>query len=818
MEGAVVARAQAYDAERELPFAVLGELVKQLAMQRAIGSADPEALSELTRISSEILRAFPGVPKPVEWAPELVPLRIADAFLKTVTAAASESPALLVVDDIHAADNASTAILHSVSRKLSQTRVLLVLTGRPSELRLSGLPWALMSDASIERLQVLDLDVLTGDSTTKLIRSRATQLGEGEPPIERILRASGGNPLAIELLTREWAAHGATSLLRDLEALDTQPVPTIGIPRAIGVVFERQSRRLEPLVRGVLDLAAVLGRRLTEVGLYAAIELSPGQAAEALLRLRDEGHLREVSGELEFRNELIRAQAYYAVAGTLRQHLHRRVADQLTRNHLPDDKVVCLEIAWHHLRGGDIDRALGYALDGAEAVLAVGAPHGAEEILSTIARLDRKLQENSKLQLLLAKAFIEQSKAEQALPIIEALAAKGSLSLHEQAEVAMMRASAEYIRSSGLSSRYCEAARIALNAAKRTNDAQLIAQALFECARAAGEEGAADLFKAAEDGADTLLGAEDEERIPMAILAKAYCRFLLGDPGEAKKRLRNVLCISEPKANAAQLALIHSGLGITNYFLCDFEAAYQEYRTALELTRKVGDDSRLCTIAANLCAVLMSRGDYDDSVRYGKLSVKHGESCSSNYLLVAYTNLIDPYMLLGRESAAMDCLEKAKKWMGPERRWRLRLQFLAEAASFALMQRNVGLAIDLIEQLEGVSREREIAIPMPGTYWKLKAFKMAHLGRFEEAYSMVARLAEEWRNTMVFAYFDMAATKAWLEKLQEGSMRQETAKELDIFHRLGAIGKRQLLVLQGFLDPVVATQVPTSAGSLVPAS
>src|SRR6266516_6208117 len=138
MDGAVVARAQAYDAERELPFAVLGELVKQLATQRAIGGADPEALSELTRITTEILRQFPGVPKPVEWAPELMPLRIADAVLKTVTAAAANNPVLLVVDDIHAADNASTAILHSVARKLNDTRVLLVLAGRPSELRLSG--------------------------------------------------------------------------------------------------------------------------------------------------------------------------------------------------------------------------------------------------------------------------------------------------------------------------------------------------------------------------------------------------------------------------------------------------------------------------------------------------------------------------------------------------------------------------------------------------------------------------------------------------------------------------------------------------------
>src|SRR6266581_5294403 len=41
MEGAVVARAQAYDAERELPFAILAELIKQLTLQRAIGGAEP---------------------------------------------------------------------------------------------------------------------------------------------------------------------------------------------------------------------------------------------------------------------------------------------------------------------------------------------------------------------------------------------------------------------------------------------------------------------------------------------------------------------------------------------------------------------------------------------------------------------------------------------------------------------------------------------------------------------------------------------------------------------------------------------------------
>src|SRR5439155_1361236 len=127
--------------------------------------------------------------------------------------------------------------------------------------------------------------------------------------VPRILLAGNGNPLALELLTKEWLAHGSSSLLSDLEALNTQPVANIGIPRAIGAVFDRQIRRLDAPTRAALDLAAVLGRRLADLPLYEVVELSPAAAGEALSRLKEEGFLREVHGGLEFRNELIRAQA-----------------------------------------------------------------------------------------------------------------------------------------------------------------------------------------------------------------------------------------------------------------------------------------------------------------------------------------------------------------------------------------------------------------------------------------------------------------------------------------------------------------------------
>ncbi|HLZ46165.1 MAG TPA: hypothetical protein VKQ05_10860, partial [Gemmatimonadales bacterium] len=796
----VVARAQAYDAERELPFAVLGELVKQLAMQRAIGSADPEALSELTRISSEVVKQFPGVPKPVEWSPELTPLRIADAFSKTVTAAAADSPVMLVVDDVHAADNASVAILHSVARKLSGSRVLLVIAGRTNELRLSGAPWALTSDQSIGTLRSLELDVLSTDAAEHLIK-RVASLVSLFPPVERILRASGRNPLALELITREWAEHGDGSLLRDLEALDTQPAPVIGIPRAIGAVFDRQSRRLEGTTRAALDLAAVLGRRLTDISLYSAIDLSMGEAAEALSRLQDEGYLREVSGVLEFRNELIRAHAYYTIAAAPRQHLHRRVARLLAETSTQDDKTVSLEIAWHHLRGKDVSSAIPFAVEGAEAFLAVGAPHGAQEILEAILAADQQSKQSRELRLLLAKALMDQSKGAAVVPIIEQLSAERDLGVRERAELAMLRATAEFQLNREPGERYSEAARAALEAARRTHDASLIAKALFECARAGTEEGLSDLTRAAEQGIDALGESCDIAGLPMAILTKAFCRFSLGDPNEALQQLERYLQLRSATINAAELAFLHSGIGIASHFLGRVNDSLRSHTTALELAQRVGDDARCSIIAANICMVHMNRGDYEESVRFGRMSVRYGEACGSSGLMISYTNLIDPYMLLRQQDAAVECLEKARNWLGPERRWKLRLTFVTEAASFALARGNVALALDLIGQMESLARGREESVLMPGAYWKMRVFKMAHVERADEAYSTLLSQAARWKSRAVFHYLDILAAKAWLEVRINGTLSPETSQDLQLFELLGLRGRRQLLTLQGFLPP-----------------
>jgi len=684
---------------------------------------------------------------------------------------------------------------------MASTRVLLVLTGRTSELRLSGAPWALTTDLNIDSMRTLDLEVLSPEDTQLLIERLVTIARKPDAPIHRIRRASGGNPLAIELLSREWGEHGTGSLLSDLEALDTQPVPAIGIPRAISAIFERQSLRLEPVIRATLDLAAVLGRRLTEVSLYAAIELSPGQAAEALSRLRDEGYLRDVSGDLEFRNELIRAQAYYAVAGAIRQHLHRRVAELLSQRHSQDDRTVSLEIAWHHLRGGDVSSALPFALDGADAVLAVGAPHGAEEILKALVNLCHEHANSKRVRLLLARALIDQSKFESALPIIHGLEIGDVLNSYETAELAMIRAAIDFGLNRERDTKYVETAKGALHATTMTGDTKLISRALFECARAGTEEGSTELVDAAELGINELAERTLLDPLPMVVLTKAFCRFFFWDYEAAVSELKTVLQSRSATINVAESCYLYSGMGIAKHFLGRFDDAHEALIKSLNFANRLGDDARASQVASNLCAVELVRGRYDEAIHYGEMGIRIGEACESGGLLPCYTNLMDSYLLVGRENDAIQCLEKARKWLIPERRWKLRCAFFTEAASFALGQRNHALALDLIAQLEQLSQGREQAVPMPGPYWKLMIFRQAHINGLSEAYNLAEKMMELFNKRCPFHSLDVTATAAWLERRMEGRISERTREGLRLFESLKVEGKKALLTLQGFLVP-----------------
>src|SRR5437899_1276458 len=133
------------------------------------------------------------------------------------------------------------------------------------------------------------------------------------------------------------------------------------------------------------------------------------------------GSPRRMHGGLEFRNELIRAQAYYAIVGPARQELHRRVGEVLDQQPDTNRQAPKLEVAWHLLRGGDRSRAVSSAIQGAEAAISSGGFSEAEQILTVLVREPCREDETRRLRLLLARALVGQSKADAAAPVLALL-------------------------------------------------------------------------------------------------------------------------------------------------------------------------------------------------------------------------------------------------------------------------------------------------------------------------------------------------------------------------------------------------------------
>ncbi len=803
MEGAAIARAQAYDAERELPFGVLAELVKQLTLQRAIGGADPEALSELTRVSPEIFTAFPGVPRPVEWAAEVIPLRLADCFLKAVEAATEDSPLVLVVDDVHAADNATVAILHIVARKLPRTRLLVILTARSNELRTVAGPSALLSDGAIEALETLELEPLPREAAERLVAARVAKAEAriADVPVARILLASNGNPLALELLTKEWLAHGSSSLLSDLEALNTQPAATIGIPRAIGAVFDRQIRRLDAPTRAALDLAAVLGRRLADLPLYQVVELSPAAAGEALSRLKEEGIFREVQGGLEFRNELIRAQAYYAVVGPARQQLHRRVGEVLDQQPDANRQAPKLEVAWHLLRGGDRSRAVSSAIEGAEAAINSGGFLEAEQILTVLLRGPCRQDETRRLRLLLARALVGQSKAEAAAPVLTLLGQGAGLSARDRALATRMQASVAYLLNQEPGLGYCDAADAALLAARETGDPELIGNALFECARSGANAGDEGRVAAAREQAQLAISQLATEVPPMLCYSKAYCDFFFFELVAGASGLESAIKTWNGRQDPAGLSLGYTAYGTCKQGLGDFKTACEAYHKALTFSTRIGDDLRSAVIASNLGVAKLHQGDFASAVKFGELAVSIAGRALSPRLVSIHLNLASSLFMNGQQDRALISLSAAQEGSNRERSWFATMEFLLGCASFALQTRDVSLALELTETARRVAWGKERAVPHAGLFDMLTIHRALHVDGVDAARLLTCQCQAKYRGRHPLYFVDITACSAWLDVMSFGTYSAETKADLNLVDELGFAGLRAILVAQGFLAP-----------------
>ena len=207
-------------------------------------------------------------------------------------------PILVVLDDLHWADDASRWAIERAPRQLAGAPVCLLGTARPDEPGAESL-------AGLRRQgDVVVVRGLAPDAVAELVRALPAA---GAVDAERLAARTGGNPLFV----RELVALGDG---REL-------------PHAVRDVLVRNLRRLEPGAQETLTVLALAGPSASVEVCAAALGAEPVTVAEHLDRAAAAGIVRWSGDGTGFRHPLYGTAAATLAAPARRRELHAALAD-----------------------------------------------------------------------------------------------------------------------------------------------------------------------------------------------------------------------------------------------------------------------------------------------------------------------------------------------------------------------------------------------------------------------------------------------------------------------------------------------------------
>jgi class 3 adenylate cyclase/tetratricopeptide (TPR) repeat protein len=313
----------------------------------SVGVSDPDIVALLANLAGFTLpdsarRFVEALETPVLHS------RSGEAVSTYLEATAQRVPTIVVIEDLHWADDLSLALIEDMMGLSETSSFGLVMAMRPYR---DEPPWRLHEVADREhphRYHHLSLAPLGDEESIALLD---TLMGERALPADvrdKILERSDGNPLFIEEIVRS---------LSDEEKPGVPQVPS----NLTGILTARLDR-LGDQVRYMVQVASVLGSEFDRDTLMFLVGTTSTEAQVAeLLR---KGILVEsggVGGTLTFRHALIQETAYETILRRTRRELHRRVADHLVE--VQPDAVP--DIARHLVDAGDIEDAFPYLVEAA---------------------------------------------------------------------------------------------------------------------------------------------------------------------------------------------------------------------------------------------------------------------------------------------------------------------------------------------------------------------------------------------------------------------------------------------------------------------
>jgi len=337
---------QCYETEQILPFGPWVDALRALpadVLSGALEALRPAWRIELARLLPELGADPPG--------PDASPgaLRLFDAVTQLLQGLAARQPVVILIEDLHWADEMSIRLLAFLGRRVQRAPVLVIVTVRDEDAAATPLLSQTLDELTLGQQAIpLPLGALSREDTSALVRHLARP-EDGSPLEEQVWRASEGNPFMV------------VETLRVVDAGEAVERPIgLPLPERIRDVVAHRLERLSERSRRLVAVAAVIGRQFDFTLLHRAAGVTEGEASEGVEELVRQRILHGVGEELEFTHDRVREVANEQLLPAVRKTLHRRVAEALQDLHSRDLAPHALTIATHYLRAEAWDQAAAF--------------------------------------------------------------------------------------------------------------------------------------------------------------------------------------------------------------------------------------------------------------------------------------------------------------------------------------------------------------------------------------------------------------------------------------------------------------------------
>lgn len=482
-------------------------------------------------------------------------------------------PFVMLVDDIHLADESSAELFQYIERSLADSPAIIIATSHPGK-HDQRVPTRKNGNGVVSLEEFNEMEIQ--EFTATYLNTRHID----EDIVKTLHQEVGGLPYLLREFLMQFSSLASDEALRALNHALKDPEGKKRFPRTITQLYQN---KLDQGLPEENNLLAILSCFPTPCDTKLCKEISPyspERTIQFVNKLTRKGYL-SVTGEDSLYHFAQRRfqQFIYDSIGEEKQGLHHLIAESLEKLYAGKTSEQSKHIAYHYRKAGDIQKAVHHYLDAAEYAISIFALNEYNQLLETC--LDLHIEDESLIRTIMEKlgdGYILVADYGNAEKIYTQLLQHKNVP--ESKKIL-------YLKSLGI-------AQIRLGQLDEATESLSEASALAS-------------------------SPSDQIEIESELVSIEIMR---GNYSEAHRQCTKLLNEFSDKKSSPELSTLYNKMGIINFYQTNYEDALQHFSNSLGLLKQSGMKDKLIVPYLNLGNVNSSRENYEEAEYYWNEALK----------------------------------------------------------------------------------------------------------------------------------------------------------------------------------------------------